>query len=143
METENLRITKLKEYTTNVIKEIANFRGINVDILPQEIDNYSLSKIPEDSLVRSYIDGTEEHQDTYTLRSKRNYSYNEQTNLSNIGFFEIFENKIWNNNRKGVLPDITGIKQIECLNCGTLNIADSNSAIFDIQLRITYEVKED
>ena len=143
METENLRITKLKNYLTNIIKEIAEVRGINVDILPKEINNYSLNKIPEDSFLKRYIDGTEEHQDTYTLSSKRNYSYKETTNLSNIGFFEIFEKKIWNNNRKGDLPEIAGIKQIECLNCGTLNIADTNSAIFDIQIRITYNVYEE
>ena len=26
----------------------------------------------------------------------------------------------------------------ECLNCGTMNVTDGNSAVFDIQIQITY-----
>ena len=59
-------------------------------------------------------------------------------NLKNIGFFEEFEKIIRQNNEQGILPDIENIESIECLNCGTMNIANTNTAEFDIQLQITY-----
>jgi hypothetical protein len=59
-------------------------------------------------------------------------------NLSNIGFFEKFESIIESNNKKGVLPEIKGIESIECLNAGTMSSVDTNTAIFDIQIQITY-----
>ena len=40
-----------------------------------------------------------------------------------------------------MLPDIVGIESIECLNCGTLINANTNSAEFDIQIQITYREK--
>ena len=36
------------------------------------------------------------------------------------------------------LPDIDGIETISCLNCGTLNNANTNTAEFDIQIQIEY-----
>ena len=44
------------------------------------------------------------------------------------------------NNENGVLPQIEGIESIQCLNCGTMNNAEKNTAEFDIQIQITYEV---
>ena len=66
------------------------------------------------------------------------YSQDTINNLLNIGFFEKFESIIKSNNKKGILPEINGIQNIECLNCGTMNSADTNTAEFDIQLQITY-----
>ena len=37
------------------------------------------------------------------------------------------------------LPDIEGIESIKCLNCGTLNDAETNTAEFDIQVEIVYK----
>ena len=45
------------------------------------------------------------------------------------------------NNEKGILPNIKGIQSIQCLNCGSMNNANTNTAEFDIQIQITY--KED
>ena len=109
-------------------------------MLSNEIGDYSLDKIPTQTEVEKWITGIEIHRDVFSLRSKKAYSQDFVVNLENIGFFEAFENKIKDNNEKGVLPDIEGIEGIECLNCGTLNIADTNEAIFDIQIQITYKV---
>ena len=68
-----------------------------------------------------------------------NYSLDKiLTNLKNMGFFEDFETIIETNNRNGILPDIENIKSIECLNCATMNYAETNTAEFDIQIQITY-----
>ena len=137
---EDLRISKLREYLFGVINTITENRNyqINADMLSNDIDNYSLDKIPTASVVERWIMGVEIHRDVYSFRSRMSYSQDTIDNLSNIGFFEQFENAIKTNNEEGILPDIDNIESIECLNCGTLNNTDGTTAEFDIQIQITY-----
>jgi hypothetical protein len=135
----NTRISKLRDYLFNIINTLtqdSNF-NINADFLG-EVGDYSLDKIPTASVITRWVNGVEIHSDVYSFRSRKYYSKDTINNLENIGFFEQFENLIKSNNRKGVLPNIEGIMSIECLNCGTLNSADTSEAIFDIQIQITY-----
>ena len=107
-------------------------------MLDNDINNYSLDKVPTSSTIEKWVTGVEIHRDVYSFRSRMAYSQDTINNLLNIGFFEKFENIIKSNNKKGILPEINGIQNIECLNCGTMNSADTNTAEFDIQLQITY-----
>ena len=136
------RIAKVRDYLLEVLDNLTtdNTFQLNIDMLSNEIGDYSLDKIPTQTQVEKWITGVEIHRDVFSLRSKKAYSQDFVVNLENIGFFEAFENKIKDNNEKGVLPDIEGIEGIECLNCGALNVADTNEAIFDIQIQITYKV---
>ena len=137
------RIAKLRSYLMGVLETLTNQKyPINADMLSNDPDNYSLDKIPTASIVQRWITGDEIHRDVYSFRSRREYSQDTINNLSNIGFFEDFESLIKSNNKRGVLPEIEGIEKIECLNCGTLNYADTNTAEFDIQIQITYKDKE-
>lgn len=141
MEYEELRISKLREYLFGVINTLTENRNyqINADMLGDKPDdNYSLDKIPTASVVEHWIMGIEVHRDVYSFRSRMAYSQDTIDNLSNIGFFEQFENAIKTNNEEGILPDIDNIESIECLNCGTLNNTDGTTAEFDIQIQITY-----
>lgn len=140
MEYEDLRISKLREYLFGVINTLTENRNyqINADMLSNDIDNYSLDKIPTASVVERWVMGIEIHRDVYSFRSRMSYSQDTIDNLSNIGFFEQFENAIKTNNEEGILPDIDNIESIECLNCGTLNNTDGTTAEFDIQIQITY-----
>lgn len=140
MKYEDLRISKLREYLFGVINTLTENRNyqINADMLSNDIDNYSLDKIPTASVVERWIMGIEIHRDVYSFRSRMAYSQDTIDNLSNIGFFEQFENAIKTNNEEGILPDIDNIESIECLNCGTLNNTDGTTAEFDIQIQITY-----
>lgn len=138
---EETRIAKLREYLFDVIDTLRNNEyKINANMLSNEIDNYSLDKIPTASVVETWITGLEIHRDLYSFKSRMAYSQDTINNLSNIGFFEMFESKIKSNNEEGNLPKIEGIQSIECLNCGTMLNADTNTAEFDIQLQITYYV---
>lgn len=136
----NNRIGKLRSYLFDIINTLTNGNDyqINADFLGDEGD-YSLNKIPTSSIVNKWVTGEEIHRDVFSLRSRKAYSSEYMNNLENIGFFEDFERKIKSNNNEGILPDIKGIQEIECLNCGTM-IAneDGQSAIFDIQIQITY-----
>lgn len=136
---DELRITKLRKYLFEVIDKIV--KGdyqINADMLSNDINNYSLDKIPTASTVESWICGGGIYRDVFSFRSRNAYSQDAINNLKNIGFFEMFEQIIKDNNRKGILPNIEGIESIECLNPGTMNSADSGTAEFDIQIQITY-----
>jgi len=141
MNAEDLRISKLREYLFGIINTLTTNRDyqINANMLSNDINNYSLDKIPTDSVVERWITGIEIHKDVYSFRSRVPYSEDTINNLENIGFFEQFENIIKSNNEKGVLPSIDKIEQIECLNCGSMSRNDNgNTAEFDIQIQITY-----
>lgn len=135
------RISKLREYLFSVIDGMTNNNKyqINANMLSNKIDDYSLDKIPTATEVEGWVIGISKRKDVYSFRSRKEYSQDTINNLRNIGFFEEFEKIIKSNNDKGILPEIENIESIECLNCGTLiSNDDGNSAIFEIQIQITY-----
>ena len=140
MEYKDTRISKLRTYLFSIIDTLTTDKSyqINANMLDNDINNYSLDKIPTASTVSKWVNGVEIHRDVYSFRSRMAYSQDTINNLLNIGFFEKFESLIKSNNKKGVLPDIKGIESIECLNCGTMLSADTSTAEFDIQIQITY-----
>ena len=143
MNTEDLRISKLRLYLFNIVEELnSNIVQINANMLSNDIDNYSLDKIPTRSEVEQWIIGPTIRKDVYSFRSRVAYSQDVINNLANVGFFEMFERKIKENNDNGILPDIDNIEDIECLNCGALKNAETNTAVFEIQLQITYRESE-
>ena len=143
VKTDELRITKLRTYLFSIIDTLLtdNKYQINANMLSNEPNNYSLDKIPTSSTVEEWITGSRICRDVYSFRSRVGYSQDTINNLINVGFFEIFEDIISSNNEEGILPNIEGIQSIQCLNCGSMTNANTNTAEFDIQLQITY--KED
>ena len=139
----DLRVTKLRTYLMQIIDTLLTDKKyqINANMLSNDVNNYSLDKIATVSTVEEWITGTAIHRDVYSFRSRNEYSQDTITNLLNIGFFEIFEQIINSNNKKGILPDIEGIEKIQCLNCGSMNNATTNTAEFDIQIQISYREK--
>ena len=141
VKTDELRITKLRTYLFKIIDTLLtdNKYQINANMLSNEPNNYSLDKIPTSSTVEEWITGTKICRDVYSFRSRVGYSQDTIENLINVGFFEIFEKLISSNNEKGILPNIEGIQSIQCLNCGSMTNANTNTAEFDIQLQIEYK----
>lgn len=135
------RITQLRAYLFNILDGMLKNSKyeINVNMLDNNVENYSLDKIPTSSTIERWINGTEIHRDVFSFRSRCSYSQDALDNLNNIGFFETFEKIIKSNNTKGILPDIKGIEKIECLNTGTMVSAETKTAEFDIQIQITYK----
>ena len=138
---EDLRITKLRTYLLSIIDVLVTNKKyqINANMLSNEPNNYSLDKIPTSSTVEEWITGTKVCRDVYSFRSRVGYSQDTIENLINVGFFEIFEKIISSNNEEGILPNIEGIQSIQCLNCGSMTNANTNTAEFDIQLQIEYK----
>ena len=144
MEIDNLRITKLREYLFNIIQSLnSQYQQINVNFLSNDINNYSLDKMPINTEVNQWIIGDILHREVYSFRSRMNYSVDVVSNIENIGFYETFEKIIKMNNESNILPNIQGIESIKCLNCGTMNNATTNTAEFDIQIEIQYRDSDD
>ena len=139
MEIGNLRVTKLRAYLMDIITElIGQYGEMNINFLSNEPNNYSLDKIPVVTEVQKWITGDTLNRDVYSFRSRMNYSADTMTNIENIGFYETFEKIIKQKNDNNILPEIDGIESISCLNCGTMNNANTNTAEFDIQIQIEY-----
>lgn len=139
MEIGNLRVTKLRAYLMDIITElIGQYGEMNINFLSNEPNNYSLDKIPVVTEVQKWIIGDTLYRDVYSFRSRMNYSADTMTNIENIGFYETFEKIIKQKNDNNILPEIDGIQSISCLNCGTMNNANTNTAEFDIQIQIEY-----
>jgi hypothetical protein len=137
---QSLRIAKLREYLIAQIDTLLNDTNyeLNANWLSNDPNNYSLDKIPVQTIENWCILGYSIRRDVYSFRSRMKYSQDTMANLLNTGFFEIFEQLINSNNEEGVLPEIDNIETIQCLNCGTMVQADTNTAEFDIQIEITY-----
>lgn len=139
MEINDLRITKLRMYLFNIIQTLnEQYKQINVNFLSDDINNYSLDKIPITKNENNWIIGNGLQREVYSFRSRMDYSADTISNIENIGFYEKFEDIIQENNEKNILPEIDGIQSIQCLNSGTMNKANTNTAEFDIQLQIEY-----
>lgn len=141
---EDTRINKIRIYLFEIIEEIINDSNfqINADMLSNEINNYSLNKMPVQREITKFITGKTIYRDVFSFRSRKAYSQDVINNLENVGFFEIFEKLISKKNRQKILPDFEGVESIECLNNGTMIIASTKDAIFDIQIQITYSVDD-
>lgn len=139
IEVSNLRVTKLRAYLMDIITElIGQYGEMNINFLSNEPNNYSLDKIPVVTEVQKWIIGDTLYRDVYSFRSRMNYSADTMTNIENIGFYETFEKLIKQKDDNNDLPEIDGIQSISCLNCGTMNNANTNTAEFDIQIQIEY-----
>ena len=133
--------SKLITYLYDIIDEIKsdNTYQIKVDFLEDNINSYSIDKVPVEKVVENWVlFGVRVCQDTYTFRSRFLYSSDQADQLNNAGFWEAFENKIACNNLNRTLPAIDGIESIECLDRGSLAYADGNTCEMNIQIRITY-----
>lgn len=145
MNYEDYRISKLRQYLFSIINGITLNRDyqINAYMLSNQIDDYSLDKIPTNIQVEKWIIGGGICRDVYSFRSRKSYSKDTIINLKNMGFFEQFEYAIKNNNEKGILPNINGIESIECLSPFTMiSNQDGKTATFDIQIQIIYRDTE-
>lgn len=136
------RTESVKNYIIGVLESILTddtFK-MNIDFLSNEVNSYSIDKIPTSTVIEKWLNGKEIHKEVYLIRSRFFYGEDEANNLSNIGFYETLEETIRNKNDNGELPNIEGIEEIRCLNCGSINNVSTNTAEFNMQIQITYRI---
>ena len=63
------RITKLRTYLFSIIDTLTTDKNyqINADMLDNDINNYSLDKIPTASQVEKWVNGIEIHRDVFSF----------------------------------------------------------------------------
>ena len=132
-------IEKIRDYFKENVTLAEEFDNILVDFLGEDATSYSIEPIPVEPVLKSYADGGSLRQYVFQFGSREFYDDSVTQNINNLGFYEEFQEEIETNNKNGVLPEITGIQSIECLNNGTIQDVQSGTAKYVIQMRITYE----
>ena len=132
-------IEKIRDYFKENVTLAEEFDNILVDFLGEDATSYSIEPIPVEPKLKPYTDGGSLNQYVFQFGSREFYDNSVAQNINNLGFYEKFQEEIETNNKNGVLPEITGIQSIECLNNGTIQDVQSGTAKYVIQMRITYE----
>ena len=116
-----------------------------VDYLGAEATEYTVEAVPCDPVFRQYTDGGCMKQFLFLFGSREWYSADAAQNTENLGFYEEFERWIRKNNYDGILPDLDDREAygIEVMTGGYVFDADTNTARYQMQLRLTYFDKED
>ena len=130
-------IEKIRQYfiDNNIIPE--DFR-INVDFLGEQPTEFALEPIAVNPILENYITGDSLRQFQFQLLSCNAYGAEVLQNMANSTFYEDLYATIEGNNKKGILPKIEGIESIECLNNGAILSAETQTARYSIQMRVTY-----
>lgn len=131
-------VEKLRLYFDEHVSLATEFENILIDFLDKEAITYTIEPIPTDYIVSSYTDGSSLRQFVFQFSSREYYDESVAQQISNLGFYEKFQNEIETNNNSKILPDIDGIQSIECLNYGTIQDVQTGTAKYSIQMRITY-----
>lgn len=132
-----MMIEKIRQYfiDNNIIPE--DFR-INVDFLGEQPTEFALEPIAVNPILENYVTGDSLRQFQFQLLSCNDYSADVLQNMANSTFYEELYATIEKNNEKGILPKIEGIESIECLNNGAILSAETQTARYSIQMRVTY-----
>ena len=112
-----------------------------VDYLGDQAIEYAVEAVPCDPVFRRYTDGCCMRQFLFVFASREFYSADVNQCIENLAFYEHFERWITDNNLNGELPDLDGRApvSIEVLTGGYAFDAESNTARYQMQLRLLYE----
>ena len=69
---------------------LAELAAVNVDFLPDSPDTYSIEEVPTNTVLNTYLDGSQERQYVFVFASRLYYSDETKNNIENSGFYEDF-----------------------------------------------------
>lgn len=123
---------------------LAELAKINVDFLPDDPTTYSIEQTPTEPVIKKYMDGSTDRQFTFVFACRMYYSDEMMNNISNSGFFEKFQNWLYDNSENDILPQLDDgmtAERIEAISSGYLfDISgDLSNARYQIQCRLLYE----
>lgn len=113
-----------------------------VDFLGNTPVEYAVEKVPCDPVFKKYTDGNCIKQFLFLFASREFYGEDVNKCIENNEFYEHFETWISDNDNSGILPDLGENRQavsIEVLTGGYAFDEDTNTARYQIQLRLLYE----
>ena len=123
---------------------LAELAAVNVDFLPESTDTYSIEEVPVNSVLQTYLDGTQERQFVFVFASRFYYSDETRNNIENSGFYEDFSDWLDEQTKVGNLPvmrDGLTPSKIEAISSGYLFdvSGDLSNARYQIQCRLIYD----
>lgn len=113
-----------------------------VDFLGDKAVEYTIEPVPCNPVVQKYTDGSCMKQFLFLFASREYYNEDVNLCLDNLGFYEQFEEWIKHQNDEECFPELEGNREpvsIEVLTKGYAFSADSDTARYQIQLRLLYE----
>ena len=123
---------------------LTELAAVNVDFLPDSPDTYSIEEVPTNSVIKTYLDGSQERQYVFVFASRFHYSDETKNNIENSGFYEDFSDWLDEQTQNGILPimrDGLTPTKIEAISSGYLfDISgDLSNARYQIQCRLIYD----
>lgn len=111
---------------------------INVDYLDDEVYSYSIDRTPTEPNVSNFIDGGGKKQIAFDFTVTAPISSMAVTNLANSKFGEDFIEWVERQNSIKNLPQIDGAFKIECTSPSYILQKTETTAIYIIQMNLTY-----
>lgn len=113
---------------------------INIDCLGTDAASYSIDSIAAEPVIKKYCDGAVLKQFVFALALRDIYNENVLMNLKRAQFFELIEDWITKQNRKGNLPNVEGAipVKIEVTKSGCLQESNMQSGKWQMEMRFVY-----
>lgn len=112
-----------------------------VDYLGNSPIEYTVEPVPCSPVIRKFIDGSCEKQFLFLFASREAYSDDVNQCIENLSFYEDFSDWIYEQNDNRNFPVLSGnrtAEELEILTGGYQIYADTNTARYQIQLRLIY-----
>lgn len=112
-----------------------------VDFLENSPITYTVEPVPCNPVCRKFIDGSCEKQFLFLFASREAYSDDINQCIENLAFYENFADWIYEQNNNRNFPVLSGnrtVTELEILTGGYQLYADTNTARYQIQMRLTY-----
>lgn len=116
-------------------------QGIGVDHLAEEPDCYAVESVPSEPILKRYISGGTERQQSFIFSSRDAFGADVRKNIENIGFFQLFADWLEEISKKDKFIDLgTGKepKKIEALTTGFVFDVSEKKAKYQIECRLVY-----
>lgn len=135
---------------TTIIEGVRSYVGgcpllagglINVDFLPEEAASYSVDTTPTEPVIKAYLDGSSVRQYLFTVSTRTYFGEFVRQQIDNLAFFEGLAEWFETQERAGNRPELPAgktAKKIEVVSSGYVFAAESETARYQMQLRLTY-----
>ena len=112
-----------------------------VDFLENSPIAYTVEPVPCSPVYKKFIDGSCEKQFLFLFASREAYSDDVNQCIENLAFYEDFADWIYEQNNNRNFPVLSGnrtVTELEILTGGYPLSADTNTARYQIQMRLKY-----
>lgn len=131
------------EAVRDFIKTYPELAGnqLNVDFLPPDAAAYSVDVVPVKSVIKLYMDGSSLRQFAFVLACRTYWGADIRQQISNLSFFEGFEEWMDSQNRARNFPQLgegRTVRKMEVTTSGYVFAPGTDLARYQIQGNITY-----